>query len=430
VGYAQASDQHGPADSGPDQDGSLRYRPAQTAWSGIAGHGVDSETGALRTVLVHRPGAELRRMSPRSQHELLFETLPWAARAQQEHDAFTQALRDHDVEVLYVTELLQDALEYAPARQAAIAAAVADPALGEELREQVSARLDALRPEELAQILITGLAPDDLPGGHGLAFALLDQHDFVLDPLPNLVFTRDSSFWSGDRAGVASLARPRRRRETALLSVIYDHHPRFAGLKRLYGPELPPLDGGDVLLLAPGVLAVGVGTRTTAAAAERLARAVLDAGLAHTVLAIPADQRDDAGYLDTMCTVLDAGTVLMHPRVAFSLTAHVVTPRGDGLRVSRLQPFLEAAAQAIGAERLTIIDTGLDPGPGRPGPWDDGGNALVLAPRLVAVQERHTETIARLEGAGVQVVPVPGRELASRRGGPRALTCPVGRDPA
>ncbi len=179
-------------------------------------HGVDSEVGRLRTVLVHRPGLELKRMTPRSRDRLLFETLPWGCRAQEEHDVFTQAMRDQGVEVLYVTELLQDALEYQPARDEAIAAVLASRLLGDELRAQVHERLDALGPEELAQVLIAGLTPEDLPGGHGLAFQMLDRHDFVIEPLPNLVFTRDSSFWVGDRVAVASLAAPGRRREADL----------------------------------------------------------------------------------------------------------------------------------------------------------------------------------------------------------------------
>jgi arginine deiminase len=397
---------------------------------GANSHGVDSEVGRLRTVLVHRPGLELKRMTPRSRDRLLFETVPWAGRAQQEHDAFTQALRDQGVEVLYVTELLQDALEYQPARDEAIGAVLADRGLGSELRGEVHARLDDLGPEELAQVLIAGLTPEELPAGHGLTFQLLDRHDFVVEPLPNLVFTRDSSFWVGDRIALASLAAPGRRREADLLGVIYGHHPRFAGLKRLYGPELEPVDGGDVLLLAPSVLAVGVGQRTTPAGVERLARHVLDAGLAHTVLAIPVDQRGGAGYLDTLCTVIDADTVVMHPATAFTLTAHVITPRPDGMRVSRPQPFLEAAAQAIGIERLHLIDTGLDPVSGRRGQWDDGNNALAIGPRLAVVHERNTDTIARLEAAGVQVIQVPGSELGSSRGGPRCMSCSVGRDPA
>jgi arginine deiminase len=393
-------------------------------------HGVDSEVGKLRTVLVHRPGLELKRITPRTRDRLLFEALPWVGRAQQEHDVFTQSLRDQGVEVLYVTELLQDALEYQSARDEAIVSALAATELGDELTVQVHRRLQSFGPEELAQVLIAGLAPGDLPDGRGLVFQLLDRHDFVIDPLPNLVFTRDSSFWVGDRVAVSSLVEPHRRREADLLEVIYGHHPRFAGVKRLYGPEFEYVAGGDVLLLAPSVLAVGVGQRTTPAGAERLARHALEAGLAHTVLAIPVDQRDGSGYLDMLCTVIDAGTVLMHPAVAFTLTAHLITARPEGTRVSRPQPFLEAAAQAMGIERLRLIDTGLDPVSGQRGQWDDGSNALALGRRLAVCHERNTETITRLEGAGVRVIRVPGSELGSSRGGPRCMSCPIGRDPA
>jgi arginine deiminase len=383
-------------------------------------HGVDSEVGTLRSVLVHRPGPELKGLTARTRDRLLLTRQPWVGGAQQEHDRLTQALRDQGVEVLYVTELLQDTLEYQAARAAAIAAVTGAAAVGDELAGQVAERLGALGPEDLARVLIAGLAAEDLPGGRGLAYQLLRRAEFIIDPLPDLVFTRDCGFWVGDRPGVASPAAPHRRREADLLALIYGHHPRFRGLKPLYGPQLEPLDGGDVLLLAPGVLAIGVGQRTTAAGAERLARHALDAGLAHTVLAIPLDQPAGAGYLDTLCTVIDAGTVLMHPATAFTLTAHTMTAHPAGTRVSRPQPFLEAAARALGIERLTVIDAGPD----------DGGNALALGPRLVLCHERSTEVIGRLEAAGATVIAVPGSELASSRGGPRCMACPVSRDPA
>ena len=194
-----------------------------------------------------------------------------------------------------------------------------------------------------------------------MVFELLDRHDFVVDPLPNLMFTRDSSVWISDRVAVDQPGRAGRRRESELLGVIYGYHPRFAGTKCLYGPELEQIEGGDVLLLAPSVIAVGVGERTTPAAAERLARRVFDAGLAHTVLAVPLDQHGTTAHLDTVCTLVDVDTVVMNPRLAFTLTAHTITPLADGMRVSRPQPFLEAAAQALGIDRLKVIETGLDP---------------------------------------------------------------------
>jgi arginine deiminase len=393
-------------------------------------HGVDSEVGRLRSVLLHRPGLELKRITPRRRDGLLFDALPWVARAQQEHDAFAAVLRDHGVEVVYLTELLQDALEYQPARNEAIGGVLADAALGDELGDQIRSHLDDLDPEALAQVLIAGLTPAELKIGQGVVFELLDRHDFVIDPLPNLVFSRDSSVWIGDGAAVASMAAPSRRRESALIKVIYGHHPKFAGTKCLYGPELEQVEGGDVLLLAPGVIAVGVGERTTPAGLERLARRVFDAGLAHTVLAVPIRQPVGAMHLDTVCTVVDVDTVVMHPGLAFTLTAHVITPRPDRMRVSRPQPFLEAAAQAMGIERLQVINTGLDPLTVQPGQWDDGANALTIDRRLAICHERNVETNARLEAAGIEVIRVPGSELGSARGGPRCMCCPVGRDPA
>jgi arginine deiminase len=395
----------------------------------IQAHGADSEVGQLRTVLVHRPGPELKRITPRNQDRLLFDSLPWVGRAQQEHDTFTAALREHGVEVIYVTELLQDVLEYQQARDAAIATVLQDMTLGDELRDLLRGYLGDLDPESLAALLIAGLTPHELRAGQGIVFELLGRHEFVIDPLPNLTFCRDSSFWVGDAVAVASLAAPGRAREAELLRVIYAHHPRFAGIRSLYWPHLERVAGGDVLLLAPGVLAVGVGERTTAAGAERLARRVFGTGLAHTVLAVPVDQQAGGGYLDTLCTVLDTDTVVMHPAVAFTLTAHTITPRAAGMRVTRPQPFLEAAAAAMGIERLKVIETGLDPLSAPRRQWDDASNALVLGDRLAVCYERNVETNARLAAAGIEVVLVPGSELGSLRGGPRAMACPVTRDP-
>ncbi|HTS99938.1 MAG TPA: arginine deiminase [Streptosporangiaceae bacterium] len=392
-------------------------------------HGADSEVGRLRTVLVHRPGPELRRITPRTAGRLLFGVLPWVGRAQQEHDALASVLREHGIEVLYVTELLQDTLEYQPARSAAITTALAGAALGDELGALVRGRLDGLDPEALARVLIAGLTTDELTAGRGVVFEMLDRHDFVIDPLPNLAFSRDSSVWIGDRVAVTSLAMARRR-ESELMGVIYGYHPRFAGTKCLYGPELEQVTGGDVLLLAPSVIAVGVGERTGPAAVERLARRVFDAGLAHTVLAVRLERLGPAAHLDTVCTMVDVDTVIMYPRLAFTLTAHTITPRPDGLRASRPQPFLEAAAQAMGIDRLKVIGTGVDPLTAPRQQWDDGSNALAIDRRVVVCHERNVETNARLEAAGVQVIRVPASELGSTRGGPRCMTCPVAREPA
>jgi arginine deiminase len=408
------------------------------------GHGTDTEVGRLRTVLVHRPGAELSRITPGNCAAFPFGRVPWLSRAQQEHDAFTEALRVQGVDVVYLTELLQDVLEYPSAREQVAAGVLGASQLGDELDGQIRAHLDGLDPETLAQVLITGLTRDEFRNGRGAVHQLLGPQDYVVEPLPGLLFTRDSSVWVGDRVAVTCPSGRTRHREASLVCAVYDHHPMFTGSKALYRPGPEALDGGDVLLLAPGVIAIGIGARTCAAAVERLARSAFGAGFAHTVLAVPIGPRPGpgsgrGGHLDTICTMAGTDAVVMHPALAYSMTARSITTRSTiehrppdlagGLRVSHPRPFLEAAALAMGIERLRVIDTGLSPAPGR-GQWDGGGNILITGARRAISFERNAETSARLEEAGLEVTRVPGSELGSERGGPRGLTCPVSREPA
>jgi arginine deiminase len=392
--------------------------------------GADSEVGRLRTVLLHRPGPELQRLTPRNNDKLLFDGIPWVGRAQDEHDAFAQTLSNHDVEVLYLTDLLAGALEHQGARTECIDAVLADPRHGDTLRHILRSYLEGLHPDDLALALTAGLAHEELQTGRGLAYALMDRHDFVVDPLPNLLFTRDSSVWVRDRVAVTSLAMPARRRETTLTRAIYTYHPRFVGTPHVYEPGLEHLEGGDVLLLAPGVIAVGTGERTTPAGVERLARNVFAANLAHTVLAVPIAQERATMHLDTVCTMVDVDAVVMYPKVADELTAIGLTAdEGGTVEVAEPAPFLVAAAKAMRIDTLRIIDTGLDPVTAEREQWDDGNNTLAIGPRLAVAYERNTETNARLEEAGIEVLRISGSELGSGRGGPRCMSCPVRRDP-
>jgi len=391
-------------------------------------HGADSEVGTLQTVMLHRPGPELKRLTPRNNDRLLFDGIPWVARAQDEHDAFAQALRDHGVEVLYLADLLVDSLQVEAARRETIAAVLADPRLGESLHRAVATYLDGLHPDDLALTLMAGLAHEEMSPVGGLTYRFMDRHDFVIDPLPNLLFTRDSSVWIRDSVAVTSLAMPARMRETSLTQAIYRHHPRFAGTQIVHGPDNEPVEGGDVLLLSPGVVAVGVGERTTPAGVERLARTVFDRGLATTVLAVPIAQERATMHLDTVCTMVDVDAVVMYPNIADSLEAYTVTDGGD-VHVDGPEPFLVGAAKAMGIDTLRVIDTGLDPITAEREQWDDGNNTLALAPRVAVAYERNVETNSRLEEAGIEVVAISGSELGSGRGGPRCMSCPITRDP-
>jgi arginine deiminase len=390
--------------------------------------GVESEVGQLRTVMLHRPGNELRRLTPRNNDELLFDGIPWVDRAQEEHDAFAQTLRDRGVEVLYLGELLAEALADEQAREQAIADTVEDLRLGDTLRDYFRSALGEMDPARLAGTMIAGVRNDEVRAG-GLVTSLLADEDFLIDPLPNLLFTRDSSVWIADSVAVTSLTMPARIRETQLTELIYQFHPRFAGRDRVYDHRLERVEGGDVLALGAGVLAVGVGERTTPAGAERLARRVFAKGLAHTVLVVPIAQQRATMHLDTVCTMVDVDAVLMYPNVAEDLRAIAVTADGDKLAIAPPEPFLVAAAKALGIDTLRRIDTGLDPVTAEREQWDDGNNTLAISPRVCIAYERTVETNARLEEAGIEVIRLSGSELGSGRGGPRCMSCPVDRDP-
>ena len=252
------------------------------------GHGVESEVGALATVMLHRPGGELQRLTPRNNDELLFDGVPWVARAQAEHDAFAAVLRGRGVEVLYVRDLLEGALAAAEeAREQVLDAALEPEVIGPSLARRLRERLSALDAAELGEVLVAGLAREELGDGGGLVERMTPAQDFLIAPLPNLLFTRDSSVWLREGVAVTALAMAARRRETSITAAIYRHHPRFAGTPLLYGGDTERsawLEGGDVLVLAPGVLAVGVGQRTSPAGVEAFAERLFAAGEAHAVL--------------------------------------------------------------------------------------------------------------------------------------------------
>jgi arginine deiminase len=389
--------------------------------------------GTLRVVIVHRPGAELRRLTPRNNDDLLFDGLPWVARAQEEHDAFAELLDSRGVEVLLLSDLLNQALSSGAARMQGIAAAVDAPRIGLPLAQELSAYLRSLDPARLAHVLMAGMTFNELPSDarpdESLVRRMHRGSDYVIEPLPNLVFTRDSSIWVGPRVVIPSLALPARAREASLTDLIYAHHPRFTGVRRAYESRTAPVEGGDVLLLAPGVAAVGVGERTTPAGAEALARSLFDDNLAETVLAVPLAQERAQMHLDTVCTMVDTDAVVMYANVVDTLSAFTIARTPDGVRISDEAPFVDAAAAAMGIDKLRVIDTGRDPVVAEREQWDDGNNTLALAPGVVVAYERNARTNARLEDAGIEVLTIAASELGTGRGGPRCMSCPAARDP-
>ncbi|WP_196807924.1 arginine deiminase [Mycobacterium sp. 141] len=394
--------------------------------------GSNSEVGTLRVVILHRPGPELQRLTPRNNDALLFDGLPWVSKAQQEHDAFAELLRSRGVEVLLLADLLTEALASGAARMHGISAAVDGRRLGLPLAQELSVYLRTLGPTALAHVLMAGMTFNELPfSGAEISLVRRMHHggDFVIDPLPNLLFTRDSSIWIGPRVAIPSLALPARVRETSLTDLIYAHHPRFLGVRRAYESRSAPVEGGDVLLLAPGVIAVGVGERTTPAGAEALARSLFDDDLAHTVLAVPIAQERAQMHLDTVCTMVDVDAVVMYPNIVDSLSAFTIHREDRGVRIDEAVPFVRAAAEAMGIDKLRVIDTGLDPVTAEREQWDDGNNTLAVAPGVVVAYERNAQTNTRLADSGIEVLAIAASELGTGRGGPRCMSCPAARDP-
>ena len=390
-------------------------------------HGVASEVGRLRTVVLHRPGEEIQRLTPRNNDELLFDGVPWVSRAQEEHDAFAAALRERDIEVLYLRALLTEVLDVPAAREQLLDSALRPQLIGPALAEALRDHLAGLPSPELAGTLMGGIAHDELPVSGGLVDRMTRAQEFIIRPLPNLLFTRDSSVWLEHGVAVTALALTARRRESSITGTIYTHHPRFAGTPLLYGGDVEDeawLEGGDVLVLGPGVLAIGVGQRTTPAGVETFAARLFAAGAARAVLAVPISQDRATMHLDTVCTMVDRDAVVMYPPLADALEAYLVEPDS----VSGPEPFLAAAARAMGIDALRVIDTGLDPVTAEREQWDDGNNTLAIAPGVVVAYERNVETNARLEEEGIEVLRIAGSELGTGRGGPRCMSCPVLRD--
>jgi arginine deiminase len=202
---------------------------------GLVELSTNSEVGALRIAILHRPGAELRRLNPRNNDQLLFDGLPWVDRAQEEHDRFAELLRSRGVEVLLLSDLLTEALNSGAARMQGVAAAVDARRLGAPLAQELSAYLRGLDPVRLAHVLMAGMTFNELPSDTrtdvSLVIRMHHGADFVIEPLPNLVFTRDSSIWIGPRFVIPSLALRARVREASLTDIIYAHHPRFTGVR-------------------------------------------------------------------------------------------------------------------------------------------------------------------------------------------------------
>lgn len=406
--------------------------------------GVYSEVGPLRTVLVCEPGLAHERLTPANANQLLFDEIVWVEQAQADHRQFVGEMQALDIEVLELKDLLTDVVADPAGRSWLLDRKLIEDLVGVPARDELRAWLDDLPARDLAERLIAGILFDEVPPGDGAdylaALARLEVPQFVLPPLPNTLFMRDSTSWLYGGVTLNPMHSAVRRHETLLVTAVYEHHPRFAGSDhqvwfgeregRVTGHAMAAVEGGDLFPVGDGLVVIGLGERSSVQGATQVARNLFAAGAAERVILAGLPNVRSAMHLDTVFTFADRDVV-----TAFTpVTDHIQTlSLRPGAREGELDaradtaPFIETLSNAMGTQ-LRVIPTGGDGMAAQREQWDDASNLLALRPGLVVAYDRNTQTNAALRAAGIDVIEIPAGELGRGRGGGRCMTCPIVRD--